>query len=120
MQTETERSEKQDSKTRFVQLYSSNDNKLREQDPKDMSIKIPKTTRDNKSFSSMSQSPSLGHINTKKKNKVPETSITGNKVTQDPDDTNEEAKVGSNIKGTKQISVYVTPLFSIDSTPIYK
>ena len=54
-QTETERTEKQDIKKRSVQLYSSNDNKLQEQEPKDMSIKIPQTTRDDKSFSSMSQ-----------------------------------------------------------------
>ena len=61
-----------------------------------MSIKIPKTTRDDKTCSSMSQSLSLGPIPRKKqKKKVPETSITGNKVTQDPYDTNEEAKVGS-------------------------
>ena len=41
-QTETERTEKQDSKKTSVQLSSSNDNKLQEQDPKDMRIKIPK------------------------------------------------------------------------------
>ena len=44
-----------------------------------------------------------------KKKKVSETSITGNKVTQDPDDTNKEAKVGCSIEGIKQTSVCVTP-----------
>ena len=54
-----------------------------------MRIKIPKTTRDDKSCSSMSQSLDLGPITRKKqKKKVSETSITGNKVTQDPDDKN--------------------------------
>ena len=59
-----------------------------------MKIKIPKTTCDDKSFSSMSASQDGGCIPRKKqKKKVPETLITGNKVTQDPDDTNEESKV---------------------------
>ena len=52
--TETERTEKQDSKKRSVQLSSSNDKKLSEQDPKDMRIKIPKTTHDDKIYSSLS------------------------------------------------------------------
>ena len=56
-------------------------------DPKDMIIKIPKSAYDDKSYSSISVSLDLGRIPRKKqKNKVPETSITGNKVTQDPDD----------------------------------
>ena len=59
------------------------------QDPKDMRIKIPKLAHDDKSFSSMSVSQDLGRIPRKKqKNKVSETSITGNKVTQYLDDTN--------------------------------
>ena len=88
-QTEIERTEKQDSKKRSVQLSSSNYNKLQEQDPKDMRIKIPKTNRDDKICSSMSPSLILGPIPRKKqKKKVTENSITGNKVTQDPDDTN--------------------------------
>ena len=57
----------------------------------------------------MSQSLSLCPIPRKKQKKVSETSITGNKVTQDPYDTNIEAKVGSIIEGTKQTSVCVTP-----------
>ena len=58
----------------------------------------------------MSQSLDLGPIHRKKqKNKVSETSITGNKVTQDPVDTNKESKVDSSIEGKKQTSVCVTP-----------
>ena len=68
-QTETERTEKQDSKKRSVRLSSSNDNKLTEYDPKDMRIKIPKTTRDDKSCSSVSQSLNLGLIPRKKEKK---------------------------------------------------
>ena len=45
----------------------------------------------------MSVSLDIGHIHRMKKKKVSETSITGNKVTQDLDNTNKEAKVGSNI-----------------------
>ena len=58
----------------------------------------------------MSQSPSLGPIPRKKQNKkVSETSITSNKVTQDPDDTNKEANVGSSIEVTKETSVCMIP-----------
>ena len=66
-QTETERKNKQNSKKRSLQISSSNDNKLREQNPKDMKIKIPETTRDDKIFSSMSASHEDGRI---PKNKI--------------------------------------------------
>ena len=67
-----------------------------------MRIKIPKSAHDDKSYSSMSVSLDLGRIPRKKqKQKVSETSITGNKITQDPDDMNKEAKVGSSIEVTK-------------------
>ena len=56
----------------------------------------------------------------RKNNKVSETSITGNKVTQDPDDTNKEAKVGSSIDGKKQTSVCMTPHPSGLTPPPYK
>ena len=55
-----------------------------------------------------------------KKKKVPETLITGNKLTQDSDDTNEEAKVGSRIEVTKQTSVCVNPHQSGLTPPPYK
>ena len=85
-----------------------------------MKIKIPETTRDDKSFSSMSASHDGGPIPRKKqKKKVPEPLVTVNKVTQDPDDTNEEAKVGSSIEGNEQTSVCVTPHQSGLNPPPY-
>ena len=69
----------------------------------------------------MSQSLDLGRIPRKKqKKKSPETSITGTKLTQDPDNTNKEAKVGSSIEGTKQTSLCVTPHPSGLTPPPYK
>ena len=86
-----------------------------------MEIKILKINRDNKSFSSMSASQDGGRIPRKKqKKKLPEPLFTVNKVTQDPVDTNEEAKVGSSIEGTKQTSVCVTPHQSGLTPPPYK
>ena len=94
---------------------------MAELDPKDIRIKIPKTTHDDKGCLIMSQSLDLGPIPRKKqKKKVSETSITGNKVTHDPDDTNKEAKVGSIIEGTKQTSVCVTPHPSVFTPPTYR
>ena len=102
----------------FIQ---SNDKKLAEQDPEDMRIKIPRITQDDKSYSSMYQSLDLCHIPRKKqKNKVSENSITGNKVIQDTDDTNKEAKVGGRIEVTTQTSVCVTPHPSGLTPPPYK
>ena len=50
----------------------------------------------------MSASQDLGRIPRKnKKRKVSETSITGNKITQDQDNLSKEAKVGSIIEGKK-------------------
>ena len=67
-----------------------------------MRIKIPKTAHDDKSYPSMSVSLNIADIPRKKQTKkVSETSITGKNVTQDPDDTNEEAKVGNSIEGEK-------------------
>ena len=63
---ETERTEKQDSKKISVQLFSSNDKKLSELDPKDTRIKIPKTIHDDKSYPSMSVSLDLSRIPRKK------------------------------------------------------
>ena len=44
----------------------------------------------------------------KKKNKISEISITGNEITQDPDNMSKEPKVGSSIDGTKFPSI-LTP-----------
>ena len=49
-QTEIERTKKQNSKKISLQLSSSNYNKFQEQDPKNTRIRIPETTRDDKSF----------------------------------------------------------------------
>ena len=67
-----------------------------------MTIKTDKLAHDDQIYSSMSTSQDIGRIPRKnKKKKLSETSITGNKVTQDLDDTDKEAKVGSSIEGTK-------------------
>ena len=90
------------------------------QEPKDMTIKTIKSAHDDKSFSSMSASQDIGRIPRKKqKKKVSETSITGNKITQDQDNMSKEAKVGSSIEGTKNPSV-LTPHPSVLTPPPYK
>ena len=43
------------------------------------------------------------------KKKLSETSITGNKITQDQDNMSKEAKVGIRIEGTKNPSVLTPP-----------
>ena len=45
----------------------------------------------------------------KKKKKLSETSIIGNKITQYQDNIGKEAKVGSNIEGTKILSILTPP-----------
>ena len=84
-----------------------------------MKITLPETTLDDKIFSSMSASHEEGRIPKKQRNKVPETLVTDNKVTQDPDDMNEDDKVGSSIEGTKKTSVCVTPHRSGLTPPPY-
>ena len=80
------------------------------QEPKDMTIKTNKSTHDDKSCSSVSASQDVGRIPRKIiKKKVSETSITGNKITQDQYNMSKEAKVGSSIEGTKNPSVLTPP-----------
>ena len=43
------------------------------------------------------------------KKKLPETSITGNKITQDTDNMSKESKVGSSIEGTNIPSILTPP-----------
>ena len=75
-----------------------------------MEITLPITTRDDKSFLSMSALNKEIRIPGKKpKNKVPEPLVTVNKVTQDPDDMKEDYNVGSSIEGTRRTSACVTP-----------
>ena len=85
-----------------------------------MKITLPVTTRDDKSLSSMSGSHEEDFIPRKKpKKKVPEPLVTANKVTQDPDDTNEDDKVGSIIEGSKKTSLFCdSTSIGIDSTSI--
>ena len=109
LKTETEHTEKLDSKKRSVQLSSSDDKNGRTTPKRNGNKKI-KSAYDDKNYLSMSASLDIGHIlRRKQKNKLSETSITRNKVPQDQDDTNKEAKVGIRIEGTKNPSVCVTP-----------
>ena len=65
-------------------------------------IKTIKSAHDDKMCQNFSASQDKGRITRKKqKKKVSETSITGNKITQDQDNTNKEAKVGSIIEEEK-------------------
>ena len=81
---------------------------MKEQQPKVITIKTNKLTRDNRSLSNvsvlgesiMTVSPDGDHIPRNKKKKLSEISITGNKITQDADYLSKKAKVGSSIDGT--------------------
>ena len=75
------------------------------QEPKDTTIKTVKSAHDDKSCSSMSASQEIGHIPRKKQKKVSETSITGNKLTQDQYNMSKESRVGSSIEVTINPSV---------------
>ena len=58
----------------------------------------------------MSASQDRGRIPRKKeKQKLPETSITGNKINQDQDNISKKSRVGSSIEGTKIPSVLTPP-----------
>ena len=83
---------------------------MEEQEPTEMTIKINESARDYQSFSTMTVSLDGYRIpRKKKKKKLPETSITGNKITQDQDNISKEAKVGSSIEGTKTPSILTPP-----------
>ena len=78
--------------------------------PKEISTKTNKLARYNRSVLSVSVSLDGERIpRKKKKKKLSETSITGNKITQDPDNMSKEAKVGINIDGTKIPSILKPP-----------
>ena len=82
--TETEHTEKLDTKKQSLPLASSDDKKMAGQEPKDTKIKTNRSAYDDKSCSSMSASQDGGHIPRKnKKKKLSETSIIGNKINQD-------------------------------------
>ena len=90
---------------------------MKEKQPKLIPTKTNKLTRDNRGLSIMSilgesittVSPDGERIPIKKKNKkLSEISITGNKITQDPDNQSKKAKVGISIDVTK-IHVELAP-----------
>ena len=108
--TETEHTEKLDTKKRSLLLASSYDKNIAGQEPKDITIKTNKSAHDDQSCSSMSASQDLGRIPRKKNKKVSETSITGNKITQDQENMSKEAKVGSSIEGKKSITIESTSI----------
>ena len=83
---------------------------MEEQQPKEIRIKTNKLTHDNWIVSSLSVlvesittlSPDRDRIpRKKKKKKLLETSITGNKITQDPDNISKKSKVCSSIDRKK-------------------
>ena len=93
---------------------SSYDKNMKEQQPKVITIKKNKLTRDNRSLSNVSV---LGESITtvspdgeciprkKKKKKISEISMTGNKITQDPNKMSKEAKLGSSIDEKNSINI---------------
>ena len=96
--TETEHTQKLDTKWRSLPLASLDDKNMEEQEPKNMTIKTNKSEHDDRSYSGMSASQDGSRIPRKnKKKKLSETSITGNKITQDQDSISKEAKVVSSI-----------------------
>ena len=48
----------------------------------------------------------------RRKKLLSETSLIGNKITQDPDNTSKEANVGSSIEGTKFPSILTPPPYT--------
>ena len=86
---------------------------MENQEPKEIRIKRNELARDNQSVSSVSVSLDRYRIpRQKKKKKLSETSITGNKITLDPDNMSKEANVGSSIDGTKVPSILTPPPYT--------
>ena len=99
---ETEHTVKLDTKKRSLPLASSADKNMEEQEPTKITIKTNKSAHDDRSCLTMTVSLDGDHIpRKKKKKKLSENSITGNKITQDQDNISKEAKVGRSIEGTK-------------------
>ena len=75
-----------------------------------MTTKTNKSAHDDRSCSTMTASLAGDRIpRKKKKKKLPENSITGNKITQDQDKIGKEAKVVHIIEGTKIPSILTPP-----------
>ena len=71
---------------------------MKGQEPTNMTIKTNKSAHDDQSSSRMSELQDGGRIPRKKGKKIlAETSITGNKITQDQDNISKEANVDSSI-----------------------
>ena len=70
--------------------------------------KTNKSARDDQNCSTMTVSLDGDRILRKKK-KLSETSITGNKITQYQENISKEARVGSSIEGTKIPSIFTPP-----------
>ena len=83
---------------------------MKEQEPIEMTIKTNKSAYDDRSCSAMTVSLDEDRIpRKKKKKKLSETSITGNKITQDQDNISKGEKVGSSIEGKKILSILTPP-----------
>ena len=93
---------KLDTKEISLPLASSKDKNMEEKEPTSMKIKTNKSAHDDRSCSTITASLDGDRIPRKKgKNKLSETSITGNRITQYQENISKEAKVGSSIKGKK-------------------
>ena len=110
--TETDDTVIPQTKTISISSSSLDDKNTKEQQPKEIMIRNNKLISDNQFFSSMSvhggsttnKSPEGDCIPRKnKKKKLSEISITGNKITQEPDNQSKRAKVDSSIDEKKSI-----------------
>ena len=78
-----------------------------------MIIKTNKSARDDRGCSTMNVSLDGDRISRKKKKeKLSETSITGNKIAHDQYNISKEAKFDSSIKGTKTPSILTPPPYA--------
>ena len=107
--TEKEYTLKLDTKKGSLPLASSDNKNMEEQEPTNMPIKANKPSHYDRSCSTMTASLDRDRIQRKKRKKRLETSITGNKITQDQYKISKEANVGSSIEGTKIPSILTPP-----------
>ena len=112
--TETENSEK--SKSNKISEPS-----LDKPNPKHMKITLPLSKSYDHSFSNMSRLSQEDYKIPKKKESktIPEPLVTVPEVIQYPYDMEKGDKVGSSIEGSKNTSVCVTPLLSLNTPPKY-
>ena len=107
--TETENTVKLVTKKGSLSLAGSDDKNMEKQHPKEIRIRTNKLARENRSVLSVYASLDGDRIPRKKeKKKLSETSITGNKITQDPDNMSKEGKVGSSIENKNSININTT------------